>query len=51
MNPFDTSVTVDPSVSFSVLNLSTAGKKTGQSDGIPIPLGLLPPSAQNTVRI
>ena len=49
MNPFETTVSVDPSSSFSVLNLSTAGKKAGQPEGIPIPLGLQPPSAQNTV--
>ena len=49
MNPFETSVAVDPNLSFSVLNVTNTGKKGGQSEGIPIPLGLQPPGAQNQV--
>ena len=49
MNPFETTVAVDPNLSFSLMNVTTSGKKAGQSDGIPIPLGLQPPEAQNQV--
>ena len=50
MNPFETSVALDPNASLSVLNMTTGGKKGGQSDGIPIPIGLQPSSVQNLVR-
>ena len=51
MNPFETTVALDPSLSVSVLNVSTTGKKGGQSDGIPIPLSLQPAGSQNQVLI
>ena len=49
MQPFETSVAIDPNSSYSVLNVTTSSKKAGQSDGIPIPLGLQPPNVQNLV--
>ena len=49
MNPFEASVALNPTASFSVLNVTTDGKKGGQSAGIPIPIGLQPSGAQNMV--
>ena len=51
MNPFDTAVAIDPSASFSVLNVTASTKKNGQSEGIPIPLGLQPACNQLAVSL
>ena len=51
MNPYETTVSIDPNCSVSLLNVSTTNKKAGQSDGIPIPLSLQPAENKDQVNL